>query len=94
MSFWNAWQDPLVEPKRPYRYLVRFPIYNPSRGLLQRAGSKPFSELYTENDLDGDELNNRYSTGGGENLFVFPVIRCSKPAFKSPNRKTKTVVGL
>ena len=93
MSFWNAWQDPLVEPKRPYRYLVRFPIYNPSRALLERASSPQFSDIYTNNELDGDSYNNRYSTKDGGNLFVFPVTRCTKPAFKAPSRKTKNAHG-
>ena len=99
MAFLDAWTDPLTELKRPYRFLVAFPVYNPGKELLQNSESRLISAMYgakgdgAKGSADLKKLNGRYDVKDGSHLFSFPVVRCSKPGWKTGLHRIEQVGG-
>jgi hypothetical protein len=84
-SLYHGWGDPLTEPKRSYRYLVKFPVFRPEGHGVSISKLKESKKTMSELNL--------YYSGPGTDLFTFPVVRCTKPGFRTSAYRTRSPAG-
>ena len=84
MPFWGGgWANPYVEPKRPYRFIVPFPVVVPDGSSDETS----IAEIFPTSRFEG----NKYGSGPDQQYFDFPCIRCKKPGFSTELYKTSHV---
>ena len=84
MPFWN---DPRIEPKRPWRFLVPFPVYIP------RNASAALPVKISDWAGCGHDLIGPGSKFGVNNIFWFMATAAGKPGLKSTVSRTDHVAN-
>jgi len=85
MPFWGGgWANPYVEPKRPYRFIVPFPVVVPDGSSTETS----ISDIFPNSRFEG----NKYGSGPEQQYFDFPCIRCKKPGYQTEAYKASHVV--
>jgi|3_EtaG_2_1085321.scaffolds.fasta_scaffold06541_4 hypothetical protein len=90
MPFWQGWNDPYTEPKRPFRFVVPMPVFVPHGRF---AGIKKISDI-VEDDLTRvvNPMYNAAYPGDGGAWPEFFATSCTKPGFKTDVYKSDNVL--
>lgn len=82
MPFWGGgWSNPYWEPKRPFRFVVPFPVIVPNEDeTVSSIAALAASGRFPWNKYEGQ-------------TFDYPCIRCKKPSFSADLLRGANVVG-